>query len=155
MICNQAVNTSTYEKRKPNLIDAHIGSRIRQRRTLLGIKPDQLGEAIGLTYQQVQKYERGTNRIPARRLYDLSQALNVPISYFYDDMPEEITHKTIIERRHADQPPIGIDKDVMTSRLSLELVRNFHHIPDDISRKAAFDLIKAMARAESFQGKAA
>src|SRR6188508_1301113 len=71
---------------KPNPIDVHVGSRVRLRRTLLGMSQEKLGEAIGLTFQQVQKYERGANRIGASRLFDLSRVLDVPVSFFFDDM---------------------------------------------------------------------
>ncbi|MGB1026977.1 MAG: helix-turn-helix domain-containing protein, partial [Rhodospirillaceae bacterium] len=67
---------------KPNPVDVHVGSRVRLRRTLLGMSQEKLGEAIGLTFQQVQKYERGANRIGASRLWDLSRVLDVPMSYF-------------------------------------------------------------------------
>jgi len=72
----------------PNPVDVHVGARMRLRRTLLGISQEKLGEAIGLTFQQIQKYERGTNRISASRLFDLARVLDVPISFFFDDMPD-------------------------------------------------------------------
>ena len=75
---------------RPNPIDVHVGSRIRLRRTLIGMSQERLGEALGLTFQQVQKYERGVNRVGASRLFDLSRVLDVPISFFYDDMPESV-----------------------------------------------------------------
>ena len=71
---------------KPNPIDIHVGSRVRLRRNMLGLSQEKLGEAIGLTFQQVQKYERGANRIGASRLHDLSRVLDVPVSFFFDDM---------------------------------------------------------------------
>src|SRR5215470_6564813 len=71
---------------KPNPIDIHVGSRVRLRRTLLGMSQERLGEAIGLTFQQVQKYERGANRVGASRLYDLSRVLDVSVSYFFDEI---------------------------------------------------------------------
>src|ERR1700759_4487854 len=71
----------------PNPIDVHVGSRVRLRRTLLGLSQERLAEAIGLTFQQVQKYERGANRVGSSRLFDLSRVLDVPIAYFFDDMP--------------------------------------------------------------------
>ena len=71
----------------PNPIDVHVGSRIRLRRTLLGMSQERLAEAIGLTFQQVQKYERGANRVGSSRLYDLARVLDVPIAYFFDEMP--------------------------------------------------------------------
>ena len=70
-----------------NPIDAHVGKRLRLRRTLTGMSQERLGKTIGLTFQQVQKYEKGINRIGAGRLYDLAQILDVPVSYFYDDLP--------------------------------------------------------------------
>src|SRR6201998_3236858 len=74
---------------KPNPIDVHVGGRVRLRRTLLGMSQEKLGEAIGLTFQQVQKYERGANRIGASRLFDLSRVLDVPVSFFFDDIKAE------------------------------------------------------------------
>src|SRR5436309_10080749 len=73
----------------PNPIDVHVGSRVRLRRNMLGLSQEKLGEAIGLTFQQVQKYERGANRIGASRLHDLSRVLDVPVSFFFDDMDPE------------------------------------------------------------------
>ena len=75
---------------KPNPIDVHVGTRVRLRRTLLGLSQEKLGDAIGLTFQQVQKYERGANRIGASRLFDLSRVLDVPIAYFYDAMDDGV-----------------------------------------------------------------
>src|SRR5678815_4355896 len=75
----------------PNPIDVHVGNRLRQRRTLLGMSQEKLGEAIGLTFQQVQKYERGMNRIGSSRLFDLARVLDVPVSYFFEDMSAETT----------------------------------------------------------------
>src|SRR5579875_1614359 len=72
-------------------IDAHVGTRIRLRRTLLGMSQEKLGEALGLTFQQVQKYERGVNRVGASRLFDLSRVLDVPISFFFDDLPDSLS----------------------------------------------------------------
>src|SRR5512141_3123336 len=73
----------------PNPVDIHVGSRVRLRRTLLGMSQEKLGEAIGLTFQQVQKYERGANRIGASRLWDLSRVLDCPVSFFFDEMDDE------------------------------------------------------------------
>ncbi len=70
----------------PNPVDVHVGARLRVRRTLLGMNQTKLGEAIGVSFQQMQKYERGTNRISASRLYDLARLLDVPVEYFFDDM---------------------------------------------------------------------
>src|SRR5690348_7052572 len=78
----------------PNPIDVHVGSRIRLRRTLLGMSQERLAEAIGLTFQQVQKYERGANRVGSSRLFDLARVLDVPVSYFFEDMPNAVQEKS-------------------------------------------------------------
>ncbi len=98
----------------------------------MGLSQGGLAEAIGLTFQQVQKYERGTNRVSASMLYRIAQALDVPVSFFFDDMPD-------------GQPPATPD-DALARRESLELLRHYHRIPDS-ERKRVYDLIKAMARA--------
>src|SRR5512134_3751494 len=72
----------------PNPVDIHVGSRVRLRRTLLGLSQEKLGEAVGLTFQQIQKYERGANRIGASRLFEFSRILDVPVSFFFDDMDD-------------------------------------------------------------------
>ena len=79
------------KEHRPSPIDVHVGSRVRLRRTLLGMSQERLGEALGLTFQQVQKYERGVNRIGASRLFDLSRVLDVPISFFFDDLPSSVS----------------------------------------------------------------
>src|ERR1700719_3453420 len=84
-------NVSTERESRPSPIDVHVGSRIRLRRTLLGMSQERLGDALGLTFQQVQKYERGMNRVGASRLFDLSRVLDVPISFFFDDLPETVS----------------------------------------------------------------
>ena len=74
-------------KKKPNPIDIHVGSRIRLRRTMLGMSQEKLGENLGITFQQIQKYEKGTNRVGASRLQNISSILNVPVSFFFEDAP--------------------------------------------------------------------
>ena len=73
---------------KPTYIDVHVGQRVRQRRTLLGYSQERLADALNLTFQQVQKYERGANRVGAGRLYELSHALDVPVNYFFEELPD-------------------------------------------------------------------
>ncbi len=82
----------TIAKRGPRPVDVHVGSRVRIRRTLLGMSQEKLGAAINLTFQQIQKYERGTNRIGSSRLFELSKVLDVPVSFFFDDMPQGVCH---------------------------------------------------------------
>src|SRR5258707_2708635 len=113
---------------KPNPIDIHVGSRVRLRRTLLGMSQEKLGEAIGLTFQQVQKYERGANRVGASRLYDLSRVLDVPVSFFFEEMaaPGESSAHT----SGLAEGPAGYEPDPMLKRETLELVRAYYKIPD-------------------------
>jgi transcriptional regulator with XRE-family HTH domain len=137
---------------RPSPIDVHVGSRIRLRRTLLGMSQERLGEALGLTFQQVQKYERGVNRVGASRLFDLSRVLDVPISFFFDDMPDSLASNFggIPSRRAGGQTeaqdPFG--DDTLSRRETLELVRAYYRITDPSIRKRVFDLIKSMGPVE-------
>ena len=133
---------------KPSPIDAHVGARIRLRRTLMGMSQERLGEALGLTFQQIQKYERGANRVGASRLYDLARVLDVPISFFFDDMPEPLARGGgEITARHglgfADTQQSFSD-DALNRRETLELVRAYYRITDPAVRKRVFDLIKSL-----------
>ena len=92
---------------KPNPIDVHVGSRVRLRRTLLGMSQEKLGEAIGLTFQQVQKYERGANRIGSSRLFDLARVLDVPVSYFFEEMTAETAARTPSRIKGLARKPRG------------------------------------------------
>ncbi len=134
---------------KPNPVDIHVGARVRLRRTLLGMSQEKLGEAIGLTFQQVQKYERGANRVGASRLYDLSRVLEVPVSFFFDDMPDEISMKSVHERREMSESPDPFDNDPMNRRETLELVRAYYRITDPNQRKKIFELVKSMGALQS------
>jgi transcriptional regulator with XRE-family HTH domain len=132
---------------KPNPIDVHVGARLRLRRTLLGMSQEKLGEAIGLTFQQVQKYERGANRVGASRLYDLSRVLDVPVSFFFDDINPETAAAARGEPSEGDSTPQRYEPDPMMRRETLELVRAYYRIPDPQIRRRLFDLTKAIANA--------
>lgn len=138
---------------RPSPIDVHVGSRIRLRRTLLGMSQERLGEALGLTFQQVQKYERGVNRVGASRLFDLSRVLDVPISFFFDDMPEGLAgnYGSQISRRTTGVSDMqdSFTDDALNRRETLELVRAYYRITDPAVRKRVFDLIKSMGPAEA------
>lgn len=133
------------DKKRLNQIDAHVGSRVRLRRTLLGMSQEKLGEAIGLTFQQVQKYERGANRIGASRLYKLSEVLDVPISFFFDDMNPDVSGL----RRAAGfaDAAATFDSKELTKREILELARAFDKIKDEKVRKRILELTKSLAGA--------
>ena len=121
----------TIAKHGPHPIDVQVGSRVRLRRTLLGLNQTQLGERLGLTFQQIQKYERGVNRISASRLYQMCHILDVPVSYFFDDLDEGAS---------AWSPD-----DIMLKRETLELVRAYYRISDPAVRERLFGMTKAMA----------
>ncbi len=129
----------------PNPVDVHVGGRIRLRRTLLGMSQERLGDALGLTFQQVQKYERGTNRVGASRLWDLSRVLDVPVSFFYEDMGEEVAELSPRLISGLAEEPESVEADPLTKRETLELVRAYYRIQDPSVRKRVFDLAKALA----------
>src|ERR1700728_2865920 len=115
---------------KPSPIDVHVGSRVRLRRTLLGMSQERLGNAIGLTFQQVQKYERGANRIGASRLFDLSRVLDVPVSFFFDEMSDNAAQQSprMMVAGLVEEPVEEVENDPMTKRETLELVRAYYKI---------------------------
>jgi transcriptional regulator with XRE-family HTH domain len=134
----------------PNPIDVHVGARVRLRRTLLGMSQGVLGEAIGLTFQQVQKYERGTNRVSSSRLVDMANALDVDVSSFFQEMSAEVEKQTpamLIDAKTL--PTMDQEKDPMARRETPELVRAYYRVPDPAVRKRLAELTKTMARRES------
>jgi len=140
---------------KPNPIDVHVGARVRLRRTLLGMSQEKLGEALGLTFQQVQKYERGANRIGSSRLFDLSRVLDVPVSFFFDDMSDDTKSQSpsLLMGGGLEEPPQPFEHDPLTKRETLELVRAYYRITDSAVRKRVYELAKALADASEAAGK--
>jgi transcriptional regulator with XRE-family HTH domain len=132
---------------RPNPVDVHVGARVRLRRTLLGMSQEKLGEAIGLTFQQVQKYERGANRIGSSRLFDLSRVLDVPIEFFFDEMPADVAASSPAQSRGMAEGPVTYELDPMAKRETLELVRAYYKIADPQIRKRLFELTKALGAA--------
>lgn len=130
---------------RPSPIDVHVGARVRLRRTLLGMSQEKLGEALGLTFQQIQKYERGMNRIGASRLFDLSRVLDVPIGFFFDDMPPEMSGEKRSRFGGFQEVSDGFEDDTLHRRETLELVRAYYRITDPGVRKRVFDLVKSLA----------
>ncbi len=129
----------------PRPVDVHVGARLRLRRTLLGISQEKLGEAVSLTFQQIQKYERGANRVGASRLFEFSRILGVPVSYFFDDMPKEVadSYKTEVDGL-SDKIQQKIEGDPMVRRETLELVRAYYKIGDPKVRKRIYELVKSL-----------
>ncbi len=133
----------------PNPDDVHVGARLRIRRTLLGMNQTTVGEAIGLTFQQVQKYENGKNRISASRLFALARLLDVPIQYFFDDMPTEVAASSPAQGGGRAKKPPSYEPDPMAKRETLELARAHYKISDPKIRKRLFELAKAAGAAAS------
>jgi transcriptional regulator with XRE-family HTH domain len=130
----------------PNPIDVHVGARIRLRRTLLGISQEKLAEAMGLTFQQVQKYEKGTNRVSSSRLVDVANALDVEVPYFFEEMSATVQGQTpamLMDVKNLPRP--SDEKNPMAKRETLELVRAYYRITDPAVRKRMFELTKAVA----------
>ena len=130
------------KKKQPNPIDIHVGSRVRLRRTMLGMSQEKLGESLGITFQQVQKYEKGTNRVGASRLQNIAAILNVPVSFFFEDAPGEAA-------------PIGMQENAATyvvnflsSSEGLQLNRAFVRIADPKVRRRVIDLVRSLAEEE-------
>lgn len=138
-----------------NPIDIHVGARIRLRRTLLGMSQEKLADAIGLTFQQVQKYERGANRVGSSRLFDLAKVLDVQVSYFFEEMANGVSEMTpsrlsgaSIAKLEETRDEFGypVQGDPMMRRETLELVRAYYKIGDPSVRKRIADLTKAIAK---------
>lgn len=131
---------------QPNPVDVHVGSRVRLRRTLLGMSQEKLGKAVGLTFQQIQKYERGANRIGSSRLYQLSNVLDVPVSFFFDGVEERLGNDGSGASGGGQD---SYESDQLSRRETLELVRAYYRIDDPAVRKKIFDLVKAVSGPKS------
>src|SRR3954451_11661677 len=126
----------------PNPIDIRVGARLRLRRSMLGLSQAKLGEAIGLTFQQVQKYERGANRIGASRLHELSRVLDVPGSFFSDDTDPG---RARARGGFAEPPADAFESAPLRKRETVELVQAYFSIGDAAVRRRLLDLAKALA----------
>ena len=130
-----------------NAVDLHVGKRVRLRRTLLGMSQEQLGASLNITFQQVQKYERGANRISSSRLWDIAQIVDVPISYFFDDMSDNVMKSS--PRRISRGSEHAVDDeascDPMARRETLELVRTYYSIGKPKVRKRIAEMVKSIA----------
>ncbi|MEE8371980.1 MAG: helix-turn-helix transcriptional regulator [Sphingomonadales bacterium] len=131
---------------KPDPIDVHVGSRVRLRRTLLGLSQQKLGTALGLTFQQIQKYERGANRIGSSRLFRLSRILDVEVAYFFEELPAGVLSGA---KGLAETEGSGFAADQLSRRETLELVRAYYRISDPKVRKRVFELVKAVGQSLS------
>jgi transcriptional regulator with XRE-family HTH domain len=123
-------------KKSPNAGDRHVGMRIRMRRTVLGMSQERLGELLGITFQQVQKYEKGTNRIGTGRLINIAEALNAPITYFFEGYTNVA----------SDDNAEGDLSQIMTTREGLALARAFAQMTDPTIRQSFVNMAEAIAR---------
>ncbi|MBN8910676.1 MAG: helix-turn-helix transcriptional regulator [Rhizobiales bacterium] len=133
--------------RKPNPIDAHVGTRVRLRRMLLGMSQEKLGEHLGLTFQQVQKYEKGVNRIGASRLFDLSRVLGVPVQFFYDEAPADLVDSALAPG-FAERPTESYVIEFLSTREGLELNKAFVKITDPRVRRSVVELVRSLGGEE-------
>lgn len=120
-----------------HLVDVHVGKRIRQRRWMNGTTQQQLAEAVGIKFQQIQKYETGMNRVSASRLWDIAHVLNVPVSFFFEGLEDA----ELRERGQGDVPA-----DVLTDKEALDLLRSYYAIPEN-QRRRLFDLARVLSEA--------
>ena len=128
--------------KKPHPVDIHVGSRVRLRRMLIGMSQEKLGEKLGLTFQQVQKYEKGANRIGASRLFEISQILNVPVSHFFEDLPNMDENG---KGGFSDTSSADFISQTLTSPEGLQIMRGFYSIRDTKVRRRLVDLVAALS----------
>lgn len=138
---------------QPNPIDVHVGNRIRLRRTLLGLSQEKLASLLGLTFQQVQKYERGMNRVGASRLWDIGKVLDVPVEFFYEDMDSDVAKQSPRmfsipgnEASFLEEEQTKFNDDPMNRQETIELVKAYYKIPNRTAAKHLFDLIISMSK---------
>ena len=132
----------------PNPVDVHVGTRIRQRRSLIGVSQEKLAESVGITFQQIQKYERGSNRVSASRLFQFSKILDVPVSYFFEQFTGEMKSESLpaAEYGFADNEQESfVSEGVLYQKETLDLIKVYYSIPDPKLRKDLMRVVKTMA----------
>ncbi len=134
-------------KKAPNPIDKHVGSRVRMRRMMLGMSQEKLGDALSLTFQQVQKYEKGTNRIGASRLQQISNILQVPVAFFFEGAP--ILPEGAVPQGLQEAPSPAYVSDFLATSDGLSLTKAFMRIPDPKLRRRIVDLVQQIAGGDS------
>ena len=135
-------------KKQPNPIDIHVGSRVRLRRMMLGMSQEKLGENLGITFQQIQKYEKGTNRIGASRLQHIARVLTVPVSFFFEDAPGSVPDEHDDHNGLAERPSASYVVDFLSSSEGVQLNKAFSRIRDARVRRKVIELVRAMAGAD-------
>ena len=129
-------------KKGPNPIDVHVGSRVRLRRTMLSMSQEKLGESLGITFQQIQKYEKGANRIGASRLQEIANVLNTPVSFFFEDAPST---KRGGGAGFAESESTNYVVDFLSSSEGLQLNRAFVKIKDPKVRRKIVEMVRALS----------
>lgn len=137
----------------PDPVDIYVGLRLRMRRNLVGLSQGQLGKSLGLTFQQIQKYECGVNRMGSSRLYQIAKILSVPVMYFFEEMPESLslstqfgfTNNKQCSLKNAPLAERQNDCDILRRRETLELVRAYYRIEDTKQRRKMYELICSIA----------
>lgn len=132
-------------KKNPNPIDVYVGSRVRMRRMLVGLSQEKLGERLGLTFQQVQKYEKGSNRVSASRLYQMAQILGVPVQFFFEDLPEQAKGEFGNSNGFSESSQEAMIMDFLSSSEGLQLNKALSEISDASVRRKVVELVKAIA----------
>jgi transcriptional regulator with XRE-family HTH domain len=130
-------------KKSPNPIDKHVGSRVRMRRMMINMSQEKLGERLGITFQQIQKYEKGTNRIGASRLQQIAVVLGVPVSFFFEGVPTSDTGNGL-----RDAPSPAYLSDFLATSDGLSLTKAFMKVRDTKVRRRIVDLVEAIASEE-------
>ena len=138
--------------KRPHPVDVHVGARLRQRRTLLGLTQNKLSDAVGLTFQQIQKYEAGLVRMNSSRLFEFAEVLNVPVSYFFDEIPatalvDRVTSWQGAKANGSSVDPFELEKDPLAKRETVELMRAYYKIREARVRKRIFAMVKAVGAA--------
>jgi transcriptional regulator with XRE-family HTH domain len=132
--------------KSPNPVDRHVGARVRSRRILVGMSQEKLGTSLGLTFQQVQKYEKGTNRIGASRLQNIAKTLSVPVSYFFEGAPVEG-----VGTGFADSEQTNYVADILSTPEGISLAKAFMRITDPRVRRKIVELVTMMADAGALE----
>ena len=127
-------------KRDPNYVDRHVGNRVRMRRLLVGMSQEKMGDLLGITFQQVQKYEKGSNRISASRLYQIARILGVPIQFLFDELQPEKPDDGFGESQGAD-----FISGTLQSPEGIQLARSFSEITDPEKRKLLLGIARVVA----------
>jgi transcriptional regulator with XRE-family HTH domain len=139
--------TDALDERSPNPVDLHVGARVRMRRRLRGVSQEKLADSLGLTFQQVQKYERGANRISASKLYEIAAALQTPVAYFFEGLadPADLSSSSIAPDGSSEQ----VVHDFLMTTEGLELAGLFPRLRRGRLRRRFLDLVRAIVEEDS------